>query len=216
MADKRVVSKGTIVLFGAWLLVLASALLLWRFCTTAIAPPPELMGVLRPAPTPIEPFRLTDHNGEDLSESRLLGKWTFLFFGYTYCPDVCPTVLAHLASVHSRLRNAADGTTDAQALFVSVDPDRDTPERLAEYISYFDQDFVAATGDTAAIDGFAKQFGAGYILEEETTPGEYLVSHTSAIFLIDPRARLIAAFSQPHHPDTIVSQFDQVRAFIGD
>ena len=216
MTEKRVIPKGTMVFFAVWLLVLASAMVLWKACAPASAPPQGLMGVLRPAPTPIEPFRLIDHNGAVLNRSQLVGKWTLLFFGYTYCPDVCPTTLSVIASAYRQLQDRADGDSNTQVWFVSVDPDRDTTERLAGYVTYFDDDFIAATGAVAAIDGFAKQFGAGYIMEEETSPGEYLVSHTSAIFVVDPNGRLVASFSQPHDSETIVSLFEQTRAFVGD
>ncbi len=216
MTGKRVVPKGTIVVVGIWLLLMATTMVVWRSCVSAVAPPQELIGVLRPAPTPIEPFMLIDHNGDVFDKSRLMGKWTLLFFGYTYCPDVCPAALTVMASAYEQLQGKADGDVSTQVLFVSVDPERDTTARLAEYVAYFNRDFIAATGDVAAINALSKQFGAGYIREEETSPGEYLVSHTSAIFLTDPKARLVASFSQPHVPDNIVTQFEQIRAFVGD
>jgi len=214
MTDKRTLPMGTILLFGAWLLTMLVVMVFWRSCAPTLRKPDPLIGVLRPVPTAIEPFRLVDHEGIVFDRTRLAGHWTFLFFGYTHCPDICPATLAQLASVYRMLAERGDGDTPIQAAFVSVDPARDTTEKLAEYITHFNESFVAATGDVPAIDALAKQFGAGYVLEEETAPGEYLVFHTSAIFLTDPQGRLIAVFSQPHDPETIVEQFQQLRALV--
>jgi len=201
---------GTIVIFGFFLLVMVAAYVL----TKPVERPVELEGVLRPDFRALQTFRLTDHNNTVFDEKRLQGKWSFVFFGYTSCPDVCPATLYVLSSVH-RLLSEEVGTApdDMQVIFISVDPARDTPEKLAGYVTYFNEDFIAATADKNEIDKLARQFAAGYIIEEETSPGEYNVSHTSAIFLIEPDGRLVATFSQPHQPSTIVSLYKKIRAF---
>jgi len=201
---------GTIVIFGFFLLVMVAAYVL----TKPTERPAELEGVLRPDFRALQTFRLTDHNNTIFDEKRLQGKWSFVFFGYTSCPDVCPATLYVLSSVH-RLLSEETGAApdDMQVIFISVDPARDTPEKLAGYVTYFNEDFIAATADTNEIDKLARQFGAGYIIEEETSPGEYNVSHTSAIFLVDPDGRLVATFSQPHQPSTIVSLYEKIKAY---
>ncbi len=176
--------------------------------------PAELEGVLRPDFRLLQPFKLTDHNNAVFDEQRLQGKWNFVFFGYTSCPDVCPATLYVLKSVHGLLVDETGKIPDdMQVVFISVDPARDTPEKLAEYITYFNKDFIGATADKAEIDKLAMQFGAGYILEDEIEPGIYNVAHTSAIFLVDPYGRLAASFSQPHQPSTIVSQYKKIRTY---
>jgi protein SCO1/2 len=102
---------------------------------------------------------------------------------------------------------------DMQVVFVSVDPDRDTVEKLADYITYFNKDFIGTTASKEKIDKVAQQFGAGYIMEAETSAGVYNVSHTSAIFLVDPYGRLVASFSQPHQPTTITTQYQKIRKY---
>lgn len=174
--------------------------------------PAELLGVLRPEPKLLAPIRLIDQDGAAFSTENLKGKWSFVFFGYTYCPDVCPMTLSMLKAVDKHLDDSGN-SEDTQVLFVSVDPARDTPEKLAEYIAFFNKDFLAATGEKTEIDKFAQQLGAGYIIDPETAPGVYAVSHTSAIFLIDPQARLVATFSQPHNPETIVQLYFQIRDY---
>lgn len=135
-----------------------------------------------------------------------------VFFGYTYCPDICPTTLSTLSGVVRKLQNNPQSLANIQVIFVSVDPQRDTPEVIEGYLKYFNEAFVGITGTQQDIDSLTRQFGAGYIKEPDTTPGQYLVSHTSSIFLVDPQGRLLASFSPPHDPNTIVDQFQQIRA----
>ncbi len=169
--------------------------------------PPELQAVLRFQPTVLKPFTLTDQDGKPFAMAQLKGKRTLLFFGYMSCPDICPTTLATLNQVYKKLGTIPGARTDLQVVFVSVDPERDRPEKLAEYIHYFNQRFIGLTGSKEAIDKFARQFSAGYVLEEKQADGNYLVSHTSSIFLVDPQANLIATFSPPHQARTLVSQY---------
>lgn len=201
---------GTIVIFGFFLLVMAVTYVL----TKPSPPPPELIGVLRPDFKPLHPFKLTDHKGAVFNEQSFQGKWSFVFFGYTSCPDICPTTLHVLNSVDGLLKDRSDtGATDSQIVFISVDPKRDTTEMLATYMSYFNDDFIGATADKTEIDKLVRQFGAGYMLEPETAPDQYTVAHTSAIFLVDPYARLSATFSQPHYPATIVSLYEKIQEY---
>ncbi len=173
--------------------------------------PPDLLGVLRPAPKPLRHFSLIDHTGQPLTLDRLRGKWTMLFFGYTYCPDICPMALAVLSAVFQRLDRHPGVMPGTQVVFVSVDPRRDQPDKLASYVAHFDKRFIAATGEVREIDDLARQIGAGYQIEPEDESGNYLVSHTGSIFLVDPQARFVGAFSFPHDPETIASQYLRIR-----
>jgi len=170
--------------------------------------------VLRPDFRPLQPFKLTDHNNEPFDESRFEGKWSFVFFGYASCPDICPTTLAILNQAQDVLETRAVITAeDMQVVFVSVDPARDTPEILGPYVKHFDERFIGATADKAEIDKLALQFGAGYLFEPETAPGQYLVAHSSMVFLTDPLGRVVAGFSQPHYPETIAGLFEKIRSY---
>ncbi len=210
---KKNLPVGTIFIFSLWVLVGVMAYSYWNSRAAVATPPAELMGVLRPEPKTLENFSLTNQDGRIFNQTDLSGLWTFLFFGFTSCPDVCPTTLSILNIVDQQLKSDSPETADTQVVLISVDPNRDTPEKLAKYISFFNQDFIAATGSKAEIDQFTKMTSAGYMFEDETSPGVYQVNHTSAIFLIDPQARLVASFSQPHRPDTIVEQFRQIRKY---
>jgi len=206
---------GSIFLFSLFVLVSTVVFSLWPHPPSVSPPTQELMGVLRPVPKSIMPFNLVDQKKEPFSEEDLHGKWTFLFFGYTSCPDVCPMTLSLLARLYPLLeQELVDDSFKPQVVFVSVDPRRDTPDKLSDYISYFNRGFVAVTGQREEIDNLSGQCGAGYQIGEESGPGEYTVNHTSAIFLIDPRGRLVASFSQPHRAETILRQFVQIHTYM--
>jgi protein SCO1/2 len=208
--NRRTIPIGSLVLFGLFLLVMLATWLLIK----PPAAPPELLGVLRPQYRLIQPFELTDHHQRRFDETNLQDKWTLVFFGYLSCPDVCPLTLNELKVFWRLLQDDTDIQTDnLQVLFVSVDPARDSPQALADYIEHFNREFIAATAPKAQIDSLAKQFGAGYIIEAETAPGQYLVAHSSAIFLIDPLGRSVATFSQPHYASTLATQYRRITRY---
>jgi len=199
---------GTLVLFLSFIMLLTVA---WLTLSPSSKPvPKELIAVLRPQPVPLRPFTLTDQYGQLFTTERLKQKWSFVFFGYTYCPDICPTTLSTLARVIRGLKKTPEMASGMQIVFVSVDPDRDKPETLARYMEYFGKEFTGLTGFPNELHDFARQFGAAYIKEKEATPGDYLVSHTSSIFLVDPQMRIVAAFSPPHDDKTITDLYRKI------
>ena len=210
MANKRIIPIGSLVLGLVFLLVMLITHLLVKPPT----PPPELEGVLRQDFRQLAPFQLQSHNRGPVSEKDLQGKWSYIFFGYLSCPDVCPNTLHELSQFRTLLKDETGlEPEDLQVIFVSVDPKRDSTETLARYVNHFNKSFIGATAGKGAIDRLAKQFGAGYILEAETGPGQYLVTHTSAIFLVDPLGRLVATFSQPHYASTLLSQHKKITQY---
>jgi len=210
MSDNKTFPVGTLVLGGLFLVVMLVTYMLVK----PPAPPPELEGVIRPEFRLLTPFELTDHDGAPFTEQNFQQKWTFVFYGYTSCPDICPATLYVLNSVQSLQQDkAGDAPINMQVLFISVDPGRDTPEKLTDYMAYFNPKFIGATASKAKIDSLTRQFGAGYMIEDETSPGQYLVAHTSAVFLVDPLGRLVASFSQPHYATTINSLYEQIRTY---
>lgn len=202
--------------FGTLLLaaLFALAMLVTWLLVKPSSPPAELQGVLRSDYRPLAQFHLQSRSHGPIQREDLLGKWTFVFFGYLSCPDVCPNTLHELGAFRSLLDDAGGAAADAaQVLFVSVDPERDSEEALASYVAHFDRRFIGATAGKAAIERFARQFGAGYVFEEETAPGQYGVAHTSAVFLVDPHARIVATFSQPHYASTLLSQYLKITEY---
>jgi protein SCO1 len=132
-------------------------------------------------------FRLTDHTGKTRTLADFQGKVVVMFFGYTRCPDVCPTTLAELKAVKEQL--GEDGNR-LQVLFVTVDPERDTPELLASYVPAFDPSFLGLYGDSAAIGKVAKDFKVYYQKVPGKTPDSYTVDHTAGSYVFDPLGRL--------------------------
>lgn len=146
-------------------------------------------------------FKLTNDLDQPVTAAVYRGKVTMLYFGYTHCPDVCPLILAHMHQVLQQLGTAAEGV---QFLFVSVDPERDTPAVLRQYVAAFDPHIMGLTGTQDQIAALAKRYRAFYEREAPKTPsGDYEVSHSSAIYIFDRdgRARLLAT---PGDPQTAV------------
>jgi protein SCO1 len=172
---------------------------------------PDQVITLFPDPKPLAPFALADHENRVFDLARLKGKWSFVFFGFTHCPDVCPTTLAVLARARARIARSTVGAGDVQFVFVSVDPNRDTTSALRRYVSYFDTDFLGVTGDDAQLARLAGQLGAAYQVENTAGAENYPVYHTPGVFLLDPRARYHAVFTPPHDAEAISRRFELVR-----
>ena len=172
---------------------------LWHFQQSR---EPAAMQALRllPEPRVIADFALTDQDGHAFTLASLQGRWTLIFFGFTHCPDVCPTTLYDLSGVHKQLLGRLGANSgDHQVVFISVDPERDTPERLKSYVSYFHPDFIGVSGSDAQLRPLALQLGAAYHVEDHE-PGteQYAVDHSASILLTDPSGRLYGVFPAPH------------------
>lgn len=174
--------------------------------------PEALRGTLLQAPKPLTSFTLQDSVGRPFTLERLEGKWSLMFFGYTHCPDVCPSTLAILNAVSKGLSDDPVAA-DTQYLFVSVDPGRDTPAQLKEFLAYFNPDFLGVTGDKVQIDNLTGQLGILYLFDGDLTSDNYLVNHSTAIALVDPSRRLIGYFKAPHTPNGIIDTYRQIRAY---
>ncbi|MCB0034635.1 MAG: SCO family protein [Anaerolineales bacterium] len=177
--------KGGGALFGLLLLLFLLS------CQTA--PPHEFAGTRLSAPHPAPDFELASAAGP-VHLSDYEGDYVFVYFGYTFCPDVCPITLQTLKNVKDGL--SAEEAERMQVIMVTVDPERDTPERLAEYMDYFDSAFVGLSGEVDAIDAAAEPFGVFYEKQEGSAATGYLVNHTARFFLIDPSGDAIIAY--PH------------------
>lgn len=155
-------------------------------------------------------FELTDQRRRPFRLSATRGKVRLLFFGYTMCPDVCPMTLSKVVRIRELLGAGGD---EVMTLFVSVDPARDTPEKLRAYLRYFDLgDAAALTGTREEIDAVVDLFKATYEIEQADSAASYLVSHTSRLFLIDRRGKVRALFATPAAPGEIATAIRQVLA----
>lgn len=165
---------------------------------------------------PLGPFTLQDHNGQAFTDQTLKGHWSFMFFGYVHCPDVCPIALKVMQDAWKQMPHDPADPAAAQMIFVSVDPDRDTPELLKQYVRYFDPRFIGVTGKADEIDKLTGQLGILYGFEDKDEEGNYNVNHSAQFVLIDPQGRLRAVISPPHDPATIASNFKTIRNYYGD
>jgi len=179
-----------------------------------LPPPPDaLADILLPEYREVKSFQLGDGDGRSFELARLEGKWSFLFFGYTHCPDICPTTLAILRGVARELQKTPVYYQDSQFIFVSVDPKRDKPEHLKQFVTYFHPDFLTATGEKTHIDNLAKQLGAVYMFDGDTSGDDYIVNHSATVVLVDPRGRWVARFNPPHLSGKMATQFRQIRDY---
>ncbi len=142
-------------------------------------------------------FELTQHNGETFTNQSLIGKWTLVFVGYTFCPDICPVTLAGINEVYPALSESVK-TTPLQVWFLSVDPKRDTAARLNEYINFFNPEFIGATGSHKQLFPLVRSMGMMYSLSESTDNPNYLVDHSASIVVINPRANVVGRFKPTH------------------
>ena len=166
-----------------------------------------LLEVARPLPQ----FELLDQAGRAFLRDKLRGQWTLMFFGFTNCPDVCPTTLATLAEVRRQLADLPAGELPVVA-FVSVDPARDTPEALGRYVANFDPQFLGVTGQPVALEVLTHHLGVAVAIGPASEDGNYTVDHTAAIFLIDPSAAFMAVFGSPHAADVIARDYRSIIA----
>lgn len=134
-----------------------------------------------------EEFRLTDHNGRLRSLSDFQGSAVVVFFGFTHCPDVCPTTLSEMKAVRDQL---GEDAKRLQVLFITLDPERDTPELLAQYVPSFDPSFLGLYGDVETTAATAKAFKVFYQKVPGSTPETYSIDHTAASFVYDPQGKL--------------------------
>jgi protein SCO1/2 len=132
-------------------------------------------------------FALTDHTGKLRTLADFKGKAVVVFFGYTHCPDVCPTTMFELAGVMKELGPLAD---KVQVLFITIDPARDTPALLAQYVPAFDSRFLGLSGDAAATDKVAKEFKVFYQKVPGKTPDSYTMDHTAGSYVFDPQGNI--------------------------
>jgi protein SCO1/2 len=171
--------------------------------------PPELRAILWPEPLPIGAFELLDQNEQAFGPAQLQGRWTFLFFGYLQCPDVCPTAMHVLRDFSKSLKTAQPGL-EHQVVFVSVDPEYDRPAQIGAYMEYFDPAFIGLSGSPEALAGLAGQLAVKYYLYFDDA-GRRSIDHTSSIMIVDPRGRVLGAFPPPQRPGRMAEQLADLR-----
>ena len=190
---------------------LAAGLGLWaaqRWLGHRAETAPALQAVrLFDQPRALPPFTLQQSDGTTLASAELRGHWTLVFLGFTHCPDVCPTTLAQLAQAQ-RAWQSLPAATRPRVLFVSVDPDRDTPARAGEYAHAFHRDTLAATSDNATLSAFARSLSMVFMkvpAPAGAPADQYSVDHSASIAVLDPQARMAGVILPPLQPAAIAA-----------
>jgi protein SCO1/2 len=193
---------------------LAAALGLWA-AQRYFAPAPASAGPATQAvrlfqPTrELPPFSLSQSDGTQLVPGELKGHWTLVFLGFTHCPDVCPTTLAELAQAQKQWTSIPESTRP-RVLFVSVDPERDAPDRIGEYAHAFHRDTLAATADVPALEQFTRSLSLVFakVPAPEGRPADqYTMDHSATLVVLDPQARMAGVIQPPFDPNAIASDF---------
>ena len=154
-------------------------------------------------------FSLTDQNGAAFTAARLEGAPTLVFFGFTHCPDVCPLTLLQLAKVKQ-----SGVVPHLRVLFITVDPARDTPVLLAQYVHAFDPDIIGATGTPATLAEVTRAFGVAYE-RVELPGGDYTMDHSATVFLLDAHGRNVAVFSPPFDVQALTADLKRAAGRLG-
>lgn len=166
-------------------------------------------------PRELTPFELTRQDGGPFTLASLEGRWSFLFFGFTHCPDVCPTTMAVLSQAETTLKER--GVAGFQGVLVTVDPERDDAPTLGRYVRAFSNEFIGVRGERAALAAFAEQVNAAFAKVPLAAPGEsggvgYGVDHTANLVVINPRGHYHGFIKYPHQAATIVAAYESLTA----
>jgi protein SCO1 len=152
------------------------------------------------------PFRLVDQNGKTVTDGDLKGKWSLVYFGYTHCPDACPTALNDISIALDELGPKRGAV---RPVFITVDPERDTPEVLKSYVTSFDAPILALTGTPEEIAQAAKDYRVYYAKHAEAG-GDYSMDHSSVIYVMDPQGRFTASFTHESSPEEIAERLKKL------
>jgi protein SCO1 len=201
-------SKTTTLIIGCVALITA-ALGFWLAREIDRSAPQLASGTWLPQPRELGGFTLTDQNGLPFGADRLRGAPSLVYFGFTHCPDVCPVTLLQLAQVRR-----AGVIPGLRVLFISVDPARDTPPILAQYVHAFDPDFIGLTGSEAMLDRLAHRLGIAF-LRVNLPGGDYTMDHSATVFLLDRRGRNVAVFTPPYDVPRLLTDLRRAAGSLG-
>lgn len=176
---------------------------------------PVTAALLLHEPKPLPDFSLTDTAGSTFDKARLTGGWSLLYFGYTHCPDACPTTLAALDKFVGQIAKLPK-SLKPRIYFISVDPKRDTLDLLKNYTLYFNPGFTGATGSLDALRALTGPLGVDFSYGKPDAKGDYSVDHTSFVVLVDPKAEEVAMFSPPMEPARMAADYRAILKFYGE
>lgn len=194
-----------------YMLVLILSLMGVAACSSQTAVP-EFKGTLLPTPIPAPDITLTQAGEQPVSLSDFEGKVVLLYFGYTFCPDICPMTMTDLAQVQ---RVVDDAGEEVQVIMITVDPERDTPETLAKYVNHFHPSFIGLSGTPEQIAEAAQGFGVFYEAHEGTPATGYLVDHTARVFVVDQEGMYRLSFPYETPSEDMIADLRTLLARLG-
>lgn len=195
--DQRLGIRNTIIVLLAFIILVVWGFV-WRINQPVIMSNEELRingAVVLNTPRIFSDFELTDHKGEVFNQERLQDIWTIIFFGFTHCPDICPTTLSILNDTYGKLKDREKERM--QIVMISVDPERDSVEKLAEYVPYFNEEFIGVTGNKHLIRRLTAELNVAYN-QVPLDSSDYTVDHSTQLVLINPKGHYHGFFKAPH------------------
>lgn len=201
-----------------WVMTLSvAAIAFWAgqhyFLTTAASPSttPTIEGVL-PHTKNITDFQLTTQHEQIFTKQNLTKKWSWIFFGYTHCSDICPMTLALFSQMKKKYQQQSpEQVKETQYIFITVDSEHDTPKRLAKYMKSFDTTFIALSGTEKQLAGIRQQFGvASFVNPTEHNPQQ--IDHSATLYLTNPQGNITAIFTAPHEVKKLITTYQQLQS----
>jgi len=165
--------------------------------------------VLLDTPRKFSDFELLDHSGQVFNADNLIGKWTLLFFGFTHCPDICPTTMAAAAKMYEGLE--PEDKEQLQVVLISLDPERDTTEKLSQYVPYFNPDFIGATGNQYVLLKLATELNVAFN-KVQLEGGDYTIDHGANMVLINPYGHYHGFFKPPFEEGSMRMAWQSIKA----
>jgi protein SCO1/2 len=189
----------------------------WHFVvvkpqTEVVAQTVKISGTYLPKANPINDFKLTDNHGKPFTKANLQGQWTMMFFGFTNCAYVCPTTLAELKQMYSKLKETLPNNKLPQIVLVTVDPERDSVAIMNEYVNEYNPNFIGVRGDLIETKKLENQLRikAQKVQAEDAPKDEYSVNHSAEILLFNPKGEIQAYFTYPHTAEKLVNDYNLV------
>ncbi len=219
MGFSKKIAVRLLLIFGFMLIGFGASMVLSEFIKKPT--PPQLVQSIGTSATVLsEPlnlpeFTLKDQASNVFTRDNFKNNWSLLFFGYTHCPDICPMTLSLLDNTYKILQQSGAETLP-QVIFVSVDPDRDNNESLADYVTYFNSEFLGVSGEKEQLQALAKPLGIFFGAEEADETDNYQVNHSVSILLIDPKARLRAIISPPHNAKDLAASYTKISSVFAE
>jgi len=213
MQQKMGIQRTVLMLLGLILLVVCG--FIWRMSQPVIMSNEELRingAVVLDKPRIFSDFELVDHSGESFNIARMQGIWSIVFFGFTHCPDICPTTLATLNQTYSKLKDSEKERL--QIVMISLDPERDTVQKLADYVPYFNPEFVGVTGNQHLIRRLSAELNIAYN-QVPLNGDDYTVDHSTQLVLINPKGHYHGFFKAPHSETMMRSTWRSIDATSG-